>query len=308
MINVLFIAEDTSQMIHKNFYYLEQELAKSVNLTVWRKPGHIDYILKQLPNQPDFILLLNDIDRQMAPTIKGLSTVRIPTGLFVNDVHRLTNLRRNFIAKHKIDYLFTIVRDKCAETYPEFKNKMEWFPHFVNTELCKDYGLEKEIDLLMMGAVNDDYYPLRRKIVESYEGNEEFVYHNHPGYRRFDAGEESRHFIDELYAREINRAKIFFTSPSILNYPVIKYFEVLACRTLLLAPTFKELEDLGFIPGVHFVPINENNFKEKAAYYLKNETERESIADQGYEFIRQRHSLTVRTQQLVTRLEEILHH
>ncbi|WP_079527458.1 glycosyltransferase [Halobacillus hunanensis] len=306
MIHVLFIAEDTSAMLHKNFYYLEQELAKSVNLTVWRKPGHIDYILKQITKRPDFILLLHDVDRKMAPTIKGLSTTNIPTGLFVNDVHRLTNLRRNFITKNKIDYLFTIVRDKFTETYPEFKNKMEWFPHFVNTEICKDYGLEKEINLLMMGAVNDNFYPLRRDIVEAYKGNEEFVYHDHPGYRHFNKQDERQHLIGDSYAREINRAKIFLTTPSILNYPVIKYFEVLACRTLLLAPTFKELEDLGFIPWVHFVPIDETNFEEQAAYYLANETERETIADQGYDFIRQKHSLTVRTKQLVDRLEEIL--
>lgn len=305
MLHVLFIAEDTSSQLNKNFNYLEQELTSLVNVTIWRKPGHISYILKQLDISPDFILLLNDIDKQMSPMIKGLSNIDIPTGLFVNDVHRFTNLRRNYIAKNNIPYLFTVVRDKFIETYPEFKNKMEWFPHFVNIELCKDYQLKKDINLLMMGAVND-FYPLRQKIMKSYEGNADFVYHSHPGYRNFSEKEESQNFIGQMYAKEINRAKILFSCPSILNYPVIKYFEALACKTLLLAPTFKELEDLGFIPGFHFVPIDENNFKEKAAYFLENETQRQKIVEQGYNFVHQRHTVKLRTEQLVGKIESIL--
>lgn len=41
---------------------------------------------------------------------------------------------------------------------------MEWFPHFVNTKIYRDYHEQKNIHLLMMGAVND-IYPLRKKYV-----------------------------------------------------------------------------------------------------------------------------------------------
>ncbi|WP_106498253.1 glycosyltransferase family protein [Lentibacillus sp. Marseille-P4043] len=305
MLNVLFIAEDTSEQLHKMYHYLEQELAKTVNLTMWRNPGHMDYILNQLPVRPDFILLLNDIGRQMKPLMNGLSRTGIPTGLFVNDVHRLVKLRRNYVTKHNIAHLFTVTRDKFIELYPEFINKMEWFPHFVQTEIYRDYGMKKDIDLLMMGAVND-IYPLRQKIVEAYEGNPNFTYHRHPGYQNVSRIDKDQHFIGQKYAIELNRAKIVFTCPSVFYYPVIKYFEILACKSLLLAPTFPELEDLGFIPGYHFVPIDEDDFMEKAAYYVANETERKQIAEQGYQFIRQTHSAKIRTEQLVKRIESIL--
>lgn len=302
MIHILFIAKDTSRILNKSFHYLEQELNKMIHLTIWRKPGHIDYILKQLPYRPNFILLLNDIDKQMSPVIKGLSHTNIPTGLFVNDVHRFVNLRRNYIAKNNITHLFTVVRNKFIDIYPEYRNKIEWLPHFVNTELYKDYGLTKDINLLMMGAVND-IYPLRKKIVKTYEGSLNFVYHKHPGYRSFSKSEEDKHFIGHRYAQELNRAKIVFTSPSVFYYPVRKYFEVLACRTLLLAPTFCELEDLGFIPGYHFVAIDKDNFIEKATYYLNNKKERQKIANQGYLFIRQNHSVKHRTIQLIDKIK-----
>ncbi|WP_206207679.1 glycosyltransferase [Virgibacillus indicus] len=305
MINVLFISEDTSRMLTKNYFYLENELKKLVNLMIWRKSGHISYILNQLPARPNFILLLNDLDRQMAPMIKGLSNINIPTGLFVNDVHRFLKLRRDYINKNKIPYIFTVVRDKSLSIYPEFKNNMEWFPNFFSDELHKDYGLKKDINLLMMGAVND-YYPLRQKIIHAYSKDSDFVYHSHPGYREFSKKEESQSFIGHTYAKEINRAKIFFTTPSILKYPVAKYFEVLAGKTLLLAPTFKELEDLGFIPGFHFVQIDENNFKEKASYYLANESKRQKIAEQGYHFVHSKHTVKLRAQQLVKKIKTII--
>ncbi|WP_374187742.1 glycosyltransferase (plasmid) [Priestia aryabhattai] len=305
MINLLFIAEDTSDLVDKNLYFLERELAQLTNLTVWRNSGRIDKILKNIPTKPDFILLVNDIGFRMSPVVKGLFSINIPTGLVVNDIHRFTEPRRHYIKKNNIQYIFSIVRDKFYESYPEFMNKMEWIPHFVNTEIYKDYDLKKDIDLLMMGAVNN-FYPLRQKILYSYNGDTSFIYHNHPGYRKFSTDEENRIYIGEKYAKEINRSKIFFTCPSIFNYPVKKYFQVLACRSLLLAPTFKELEDLGFMPDIHFISIDEYSFKEKAAYYLANEIERKKITDQGYHFVHQNHSVKIRAQQLVNKIESTL--
>ncbi|SES93163.1 Glycosyl transferases group 1 [Salinibacillus kushneri] len=305
MVNILFIAEDTSGLLYKNFSYLEEELSKIVNIKIWRKSGHIRSILKKIEMAPDFILILNDIDRRMSPVIRGLAHIEIPTGLFVNDVHRFTKLRKNYVDKNQISYLFPVVRDKFIETYPEYRKKMKWFPHGVNIELFRDYGIEKDIPLLMTGAVNNDY-PLRQIIVEAYEGQPGFIHHRHPGYRRYREEEEKQYMIGKQYAKELNRAKIMFTSPSVYYYPVLKYFEALASKTLLLAPTFKELEDLGFVPDVHFVPIHKHNFKEKAAYFLKNEEERIKIAEQGYQFVRNHHSIQVRARQLVKKIEYIV--
>ncbi|MFE0625077.1 glycosyltransferase [Priestia aryabhattai] len=305
MINLLFIAADTSNSLDKNYYFLEKELAKLTNLTIWRKSGRIDNILNEITEKPDYILLLNDIGSQISPIIKGLFSINIPIGLIVNDIHRFTESRRHYIKKNNIQHVFSIVRDKFYEIYPEYKSKMEWFPHFVNTEICRDYGLKKDINLLMMGAVNN-FYPVRQKILQAYKQDSEFIYHHHPGYRNFNKDEENRIYIGEKYAKEINRSVIFFTCPSILNYPVKKYFQALACKSLLLAPTFKELEDLGFIPNTHFIAIDKCNFKEKAAYYLANETDTQKISEQGYHFVHQTHSLTIRAQQLVNKIENIV--
>lgn len=273
---------------------------------VYRKSGRINKILNEINWTPDFILIANDLGQEMSPFIKGLSSVNIPVGLIINDVHRFTETRRHYIRKNNIRHLFTIPRNKFLESYPEYKNQMTWFPHFINQNLFRDYTLKKDIDLLMLGAVND-VYPLRKKILHFYQNNPNFIYHSHPGYGDLlESTSKNGVYTGKEYAMEINRAKIFFTCPSIYYYPVMKYFEVLACNTLLLAPTFKELEDLGFIPGIHFVDINEQNFMEKAKFYLNHEEERNRIAEQGYKFVHQFHSLPIRAQQLVNKIEVII--
>ncbi|MGG3799477.1 glycosyltransferase family protein [Metabacillus fastidiosus] len=302
LINLLFILKDTSKSLDQNYFFFEQELSKWTNLMVWRESGRISSILQKIKKKPDFILVVNDLGDRIFPVIKELSSIDIPSGLIVNDVHRFTELRRNFIKKNNIQHIFSITRDKFYESYPESKNRMEWFPHFVNTDIYKDYFLKKEIDLLMMGAVND-VYPLRKKVLETYRNNPSFVYHEHPGYRNLN----EKGYVKEKYAKEINRSKIFFTCPSIYKYPVMKYYEVLACNTLLLAPNFKELEDLGFIAGTHFVDINESNFRIKAEYYLKNEVERRRITQQGYDFVNKYHSIQVRARQFINKIYELIY-
>ncbi|MCL6547536.1 MAG: glycosyltransferase [Alicyclobacillus sp.] len=185
-------------------------------------------------------------------------------------------------------------------------NLMRWLPHWANTEVYRDYGLPKDIDLLLMGATTGWVYPLRLRMLETLSGRAGFVHHPHPGYQRFSPAEREQVYIGERYAREINRAKIFLTCDSVFHYPLMKYFEVPACNTLLFAPGSREVEDLGFIPGQHFVAIDEHDFLDKIDYYLAHPDERDRIARQGCELVHARHSLAVRARELVHMIEDIL--
>jgi hypothetical protein len=304
LLNLLYIGEDNSTWFARNLYYFEQELSKITNMTVWRSSGDIREILKKIPFKPDFILIQNDVRLAINPAITNLSKISIPTALFVNDTNRLVQERKAFIEENNIRHILPVVRSNFLRFYPQYKSRMHWLPHHVNTDVFKDYNLKRDIPMQMIGAAIEAY-PLRRAIVNHYKGNPNFVFYNHPGYRNISKQEEQNLFVGERYAREINRAKIFFACSSELKIPVKKYYEVLACKTLLLADTFEELEALGFIPGKHFVSITASDFKDKAAYYLKNEKERIQIAEQGYKFIQQ-HSTKKRAAQLVEIMKEII--
>lgn len=307
MIDLLFISKDTANLVYnESFHYLEQELAKITNLTIWRQSGNIHNILNQIPTRrPDFILIQNDIGETRFPLIDGLANLDIPVGLFIEDVHRFVEERRRYIEENNIRYLFSIPAERFRMVYPQYIDRFRWFPHHVNTTIFKDYRMPKNIDMLLMGAFNS-YYPLRMKVFYYYQNDPRFVCHGHPGYRQYSNSEKSHLMVRGNYSKKLNSAKIFFTCPSLLQYPVMKYYEALASKTLLLASTFKELEDLGFIPGQHFVPVNETDFHEKAEYYLKHEEERNYISEQGYQFVRENHSTEQRAKQLVQVIEDIL--
>lgn len=304
-VKVLFLSTDQSKQMEKSSYYLAEELKKQCEAMIHTEGGDIRTILSRLPDQPDYILLNDAFAPRLCPTIGELEKIDIPKGVIFHDLSNDRLERQKYVVTNKIGHIFSHYRDPFIRWYPRLAARMIWFPHHANTEIYKDYQQNKEIDLLMMGAVHPRLYPLRALMKAYYDDRDGFVYHPHPGHRHEDEIEQGS-LIAEDYAREINRAKIFLTCDSVFNYPVMKYFEVLACNTLLLAPSSKELQDLGFVDGETFVAINKYNFHEKATYFLQNTEERIRIARNGYRMIQKNHSTQKRAGELIQHIERII--
>ncbi|MCA1059075.1 glycosyltransferase [Rossellomorea aquimaris] len=302
---ILIISADYRQRPFPDFHYLADELNKETNIIMWRESGDIKEILINIGEEPDFILI-NDYGEKFTPVITNCRSTSIPIGVIFHDLHYEKEKRKKMIMQDGIKYIFSYYRDAFIQFYPEFQNKLIWLPHHVNTNLFKDYGLDKSISKLLMGSVSPKIYPLRAKILQTLENKQDFIYHAHPGYRKFSKKEMQKLFIYENYAREINRAKMFFTCDSIYKYPVAKYYQVLACNTLLLAPSSRELRDLGFIPGTHYIEINSKNFEKVSNYYAKNEKERKRIAENGYRMVHVKHTTKVRASQLMKSIDLII--
>lgn len=303
-IKLLFLTrKDTHYIVPASHYFVE-ELRKFTDLRVSHDAGHISDILAKIDFEPDFIYL-NDYLENMSPVVTGLKTLKIPFAVGLHDLHFRWPNRKKDLKEEGVKYIFTYYRDKFLAWYPEFADKMRWLPHHVNTSIFKDYGQTKDIDFLMMGATIQPFYPLRLAIIERFKDRPEFVHHPHPGYRQIKENEKGV-FVGERYAKELNRAKICFTCDSIYKYPIMKYYEITACNSLLLAPESDELYDLGFIPGENFVAINKENFEEKAYYYLQHEEERKRIAYNGMMMAHQKHSTTKRVLDFLTIIEDIL--
>ncbi|MCM1989312.1 glycosyltransferase [Oceanirhabdus seepicola] len=300
-LKILFITKDFSNHLVKDSYYFSNELSKITDLVLWHKSGNIREILNYLKFKPDFILL-NDMRPTRCPKITGLSRLNIPFGIIMHDLHYRPSDRIKFVRDNNVKYIFSIYRDEFYRRFPNLKNRMYWIPHFIDPNTFKDYGLPKTINYLMMGAIASTY-PLRTKMLSVMRTEPGFVYHKHPGYRNIVNPKE---FAGETYAKEINRSKIFLTDGLIYHYPVMKYYEVLGCNTLLLAPKSKELTDLGFISGKHFVSVNRKDFLQKSRYYLTHEKERKEISKNGFEMVHFKHSAAQRALQFVQMVEKIL--
>lgn len=322
MLNILVLERDVSnfETYYKNPFYLWEQLgkiARCVVLTTNQFEGMhtIQDVINLSEIAPDFIIINELIFYTECPqrnnnnlNMRGFDQLHIPVGYVPHDIEAMIDVRRQYIIQNNISLVFPIIKHAFLREHPEFTTNVRWLPHHVNTDIFKDYGNSKDIDSLIIGRIRYYIYPLRQKVVE--------VLSNHPGfvYYRHACGEmplvsnavEVTSLFGENYAQVINRAKIFFTCCSVLQYPVLKYFETLACRTLLFADTCPELEELGFIPDTHFVKIDEHNIYEKNQYYLENEEERDRIATNGYDFVTKNHSTQMRAQQLVDYITEHL--
>ncbi|GAA0182699.1 hypothetical protein SH2C18_50310 [Clostridium sediminicola] len=302
---------------HKHLFDSITALEEFAEVRYWYKNGDINDILKEMNFLPDFIYYY-DITHGygLAPKIVGLDKVSIPKGCHVCDIHRSKERRKKFIENNNIDLIFSYYKEPFLNTYPEYTNKFRWSPFSVNNNIVKDWHLNKDIDYLLTGQFyyKDSKNPpkrlppkgkyiFREAVFNKMRLDEGFEFIPHPGHT-VKASENV--MINENYTKKLSRAKISFTCGSVLGYAVAKYFEVLGCKTLLLAKPNKDILELGFQDGINFVACDENDFYEKALYYKDNEKERERITKNGYEFIHSYHSNSIRALQVIKYIEEYL--
>ena len=288
---------------HKVKYEFLQALEAFANVSYHHEDGDILEILKQQKKQPDFIFHY-DITAQnrLSPNIENLDKIDIPIGTYVIDAHWKPEKRKEYFKKNNISLIFSVSKYPFLERHPEYKSKFRFLPFSINPALIRNWNQKEDIDFLLMGHIAKSY-PFREAVRDTMENVEGFVYHKHPGHLKQD---RSKYIIDEDFGKEINRAKMFFTCGSIYQYPVMKYFEVPGCYTLLIAEENPDLVELGFKDGVNYVAADQTNFYNKGLYYLTNVKERKEIALAGYKFIHHNHTHRIRAQQFIRYVEKVI--
>lgn len=305
-LKILFITKDFSKYLERNFHYLQLALRELADVVLDHEGGEIKEILRRHRFSPDFILFNDMFHSTHCPPVSGYSDLNIPWGMIMHDLHGKTEERRAFLLQKPAPIIFTIYNRPFRQRYSEFKGQLFWLPHFAEPSIFRDYQRRKTIDILMMGATNRHVYPLRHKMKTALAHREGFVVHKHPGYQNF--GPEQKVLVARSFALEVNRSKIFLTCDSIYHYALRKYFEVPASNSLLMASFNDDLGELGFKSGHNFVAIDEHDFRAKVDFYLhpNNDSLRQQITQQGYNFIRKNHSTKVRAKQLLQMIDSIV--
>ena len=87
-----------------------------------------------------------------------------------------------------------------------------------------------------------------------------------------------------------------------MRYVVAKHFEIPATGSLLVADgaVAGPLRQLGFVEGVHYVPVSEGNLEERIRYVLDedNAPECDAIRKNGQELVWQRHQTKDRSRMI----------
>ena len=122
--------------------------------------------------------------------------------------------------------------------------KVERFhiPHCANTEVFRDWGLEKEIDILVYGAMSPRIYPFRLRLAEL--ARKHFSKRGYKieilGYPGYNLPQAKGTCIRGDLSIKINRSKVVFGCSSIYKYALGRYSEVACSKSLMVADTPEE--------------------------------------------------------------------
>lgn len=128
------------------------------------------------------------------------------------------------------------------------------------------------------------------------------------GNRLISRMQDEGFIVGDMYREVLSRSKVFLFGSSIYRYPLFKYMEGFASKSLVMADMPLGGEELGLVSGFSregndFVLIDESNWKQKLQFYLENEDERRRIVDNAYETFIKYHSCKKRAEEIVEYLE-----
>lgn len=224
---------------------------------------------------------------------------------------RLPNYQQYF-ADSDVDLIINVV-DFFSDEFRKLGQKTEWLPLSFDANRFRRMGNQKIVDVCLLGNLNPFVYPLRRQAV-NYLSTQRYILSLKPKY-----GDE--------YVKAINDAKIFLTCSGIYRFPVMKYFEAMACGTLLMADDPLDAEKLGFKANENYVSLSnvftptvknpsyptdqsEWQFHGEALsrmlnHYLTCVGDREKCAQLGEQLVHERHTDRIRARELFRMLEKL---
>jgi len=229
----------------------------------------------------------------------------IPNGTkviwFCEDLHArgvLRNFSKGFVRADKIIGSNMIA---FRQRFPQFVDKFISFKKYFATDkryTSLAYNTNPKMKCLLTGA-SSAFYPLRIYLKSELVKDStlrKFVDVNwHLSPKR--PGEIAPVYGDE-YAKRLNSYFCGVTCSTKNHYAISKYAEIPAAGSLLLADQMGGSDEMGLIPGKHFVPITEKTVVTQIKAVLKNPAEYEAIRKRGMEYVRAHHSIKNRFEQL----------
>ncbi len=238
-------------------------------------------VLKDIRKKPDILFLC-------WPTIRFFLTdiekSPIPTAVYVFD----TQLPRMHacIKGYSLlfDYVFCVQKD-FYEELKKIKTNAFWCPVAADPTIHKSYKTIPQQDVVFAGITNPFHNP-RRSLYLSL-------------IKRFFTVKTGRVYDKEL-ARFLSQGTILFNIP-VTDDLNTRVFEAMACKRLLITPTYQHgLTDL-FVDRKHFVGYkNIVDLFRQLTYYKRHKIEREKIAKRGQQEIRKFHLYKNRAEYIYT--------
>ena len=240
--------------------------------------------------QPDVVIAYKPLELKEFSNIKPTKCIRYNEMYDIEwTIKEITESKSNLVICHHRNDMEQYI--KMFQSYKEHPVKFVNIPHCAEKVIYRDYGMPKEYDILLAGAVYTksllgDHYPLRirlaQKILPIMSRKYKCKVLQHPGGNLGDAASDRNSFF---YAQELNKAKICVTCSGKPRSRFGKYIEIPMSGAALSAdmPGEEQEKFKQFMIQID-MSMSDEEIINKLTYYLENEKERQKLVDKGYEY------------------------
>jgi len=223
------------------------------------------------------------------------------------------------VARDNLDLFFPMLWESFERFHGEaFRGShAEWLPWAVDPSVFRDYGQEKDIDVLCSGVMGGPYH-VRTQLFnaggpyEQYQEGRRLPLRGRDGFqwvRRPPEDESASYWpAGHDYARLLNQSHMCASCCSEYGYALAKVFEIPAARSVLLSDMCSDVAGLGHVAGETMVELSPELGGDPAAIrafvhdLLADPDDLARIADNGYRLMHERHTVDVRAAHFVERL------
>ena len=245
--------------------------------------------IDRIETKPDMIVTYKPLD------MKDMKNVDVPVCLRYNETYdwewtikEIDESGAEFVVFHHENDLY-IPMSKYQEHYGD-KVKCVYVPHCAEKSIYKKMDIQKECDVLLIGAVGyrsklGSHYPLRDRMINlikrlssKYKVG---VWQRPPG--RIENAFNNESAIQ--FAEAINKAKICITDSGAPKSRFGKYIEVPMCGTVLAAdiPNGCEDEFKDFIIEIN-MDMSDEEILNKLTFYLENPNNLRKLEENGLQW------------------------
>lgn len=232
---------------------------------------------------------------------------RIPKVAEIEDVHGYINkLVINFYNFHNF-FFFVRYRSGIQRLWNRLPN-WYWYPWAVDTSMFHSYRSwdKRENKILLTGRFSRASYPTRWKVYRKLRLEPWFLQIDRPNDIKTGDSEPR----EANYAKLLSSIKIAIATATGQKYTVMKYFEIPACGTAMLAQNapFKDLRDLGFKMGKHFLCLEPQSrtLSIDLEKLLQEDNLLQDVACNSLDLITSRHTVQHRANIWLEYIESIL--
>lgn len=279
----------------------------------YNKDLTIKQVIKAINFVPDLILISNTWEIQntkinefdINPKLKLYET-SIPKLFFMNKEYKKLEIKLNFIIKNKINYITTVLKNKCSEWENITGSHFIWEPFGINLDRIDKNNnkiIDRKYDIGFTGNLHQEWIDERIKIKEHLFQKKYMNFkkiHNLSHTKRFKPkyanlkiywGEwnEKKLFLPvhrrtpfgKKYFKILIDFKISLNTKSAIGIFNPRFFELMASKTLILCP--RDKYDGILVDKLNCVMYSDlSDFDNKLFYYSNNDDKRIELVNNAY--------------------------